>query len=108
MPEYASDNADSALVDGELHHGEAVEEKISLSDRFGLWLSFYPLKQTAFLEVARHWVNQLAQEHRIPVNLEDAQMEREALQWALARGVRNGRTAQYFARHWVGTAGRQR
>lgn len=105
VPEYASDNADSHLVDGELHHGEAVEEKISLSDRFGLWLSFYPLKQSAFVDVVRHWVERLAVLHAVRVDLDDPQMVKEALRWALARGVRNGRTAQYFARHWVGAAG---
>ncbi|MEM7101338.1 MAG: ATP-binding protein [Pseudomonadota bacterium] len=109
LPEYHSNNAQSGLVDGELHHGEAVEEKISLSDRFGLWLSFYPLKQDDYLTVVEHWVQQLSDSYGVPLAGQDdthlVAMHREALQWSLARGVRNGRTAAYFARHWVGSAG---
>ena len=103
VPEYHSDNQQSQIVDGELHHGEAVEEKISLSDRFGLWLSFYPFKQAAYLDVVAHWVNKHAIEVGQSIDLEDPQLRAEALQWALARGARNGRTAQYFARYWVGS-----
>jgi len=101
MPEYMAENEQSSIVGGELHHGEAVEEKISLSDRFGLWLSFYPFKQDAYLEVARHWVEVLGGKRGMSgLWTDDARAE--ALRWALARGVRSGRTAQYFARHWVG------
>lgn len=102
LPEYMSDNARAAHVQGELHHSEAVEEKISLSDRFGLWLSFYPFKQDAYLEVAEHWVTALAAAHGLAESWDD-DARAEALRWALARGVRSGRTAQHFARHWVGT-----
>lgn len=105
VPEHMSDNQQSHLVDGELHHGEAVEEKISLSDRFGIWLSFYPFRQDAYLEVVNHWVTQLAAEHEVKADLQDENLRLEALQWALARGARNGRTAQYFARDWVGRLG---
>ncbi len=105
VPEHMSDNQQSHLVDGELHHGEAVEEKISLSDRFGICLSFYPFRQQAYLEVVAHWVSQLAAQHQLQVDLQDEQLRLEALQWALARGARNGRTAQYFARDWVGRLG---
>lgn len=105
LPEYMADNQQSRLVDGELHEGEAVEEKISLSDRFGIWLSFYPFKQDAYLQVVRHWVAQLADVHSLAVDLEDGELRAEALRWALARGTRNGRTAQYFARQWVGRLG---
>jgi len=101
VPEYMADNEQASMVGGELHQGEAVEEKISLSDRFGLWLSFYPFKQDAYLEVARHWVESLGSRRGLKgLWTEDARAE--ALRWALARGVRSGRTAQYFARHWVG------
>lgn len=103
LPEYMSDNQQAVMVDGELHQGEAVEEKISLSDRFGLWLSFYPFKQDAYLDVARHWVDSLGKRHGLS-GLWSDDARAEALRWALARGVRNGRTAQYFARHWVGSA----
>lgn len=104
VPEHTSDNQQTRIVDGELHEGEAVEEKISLSDRFGLWLSFYPFKQDDYLVVVRHWVVKLASQHGVQIDLEDDEMRAEALRWALARAVRNGRTAQYFARHWVGQA----
>lgn len=102
VPEYMSDNQQARMIDGELHEGEAVEEKISLSDRFGVWLSFYPFKQDAYLTVVKHWVAKIAAEHEVDIDLEGAEMRGAALRWALARGVRNGRTAQYFARDWVG------
>jgi predicted AAA+ superfamily ATPase len=102
VPEYMSDNQTARMVDGELHEGEAVEEKISLSDRFGVWLSFYPFKQDAYLVVVKHWVAKIAAEHEVDIDVEDLDMRGAALRWALARGVRNGRTAQYFARDWVG------
>lgn len=102
VPEHMSDNLNTRVVGNELHESEVVEEKISLSDRFGLWLSFYPFKQDAYLSVVEHWVSKLADKHEVTLDLQDEQLRKVALQWALARGVRNGRTAQYFARHWVG------
>ena len=104
VPEYASDNQQTRVLDNELHEGEAVEEKISLSDRFGIWLSFYPFKQDVYLDVVGHWTSKLAAQYGVAVDLESEALRTEALQWALSRGVRNGRTAQYFARHWVGRA----
>jgi predicted AAA+ superfamily ATPase len=101
LPEYASDNEHVKVGEGELHESEAVEEKISLSDRFGLWLSFYPFRQDAYLDVVAHWVTRLGRAHGLTVAWDDA-LRAEALRWALARGVRSGRTAQHFARHWVG------
>ena len=101
LPEYMSDNEQATYVQGELHQSEAVEEKISLSDRFGLWLSFYPFKQQAYLEVVQHWVESLAAAHGLRQTWNE-DVRAEALRWALARGVRSGRTAQHFARHWVG------
>lgn len=105
VPEYMSDNQQTSVIDGELHEAEVVEEKISLSDRFGLWLSFYAFKQDVYLEVVQHWVSRWAGVYDVTVDLEDEAMRAEALRWALARGVRNGRSAQYFARHWVGSLG---
>ena len=96
-----SDNEQAKFVDGELHQSEAVEEKISLSDRFGLWLSFYPFKQQAYLDVVQHWLRKLAQTQGVSLPWDD-EVRGAALRWALARGVRSGRTAQHFARHWVG------
>lgn len=104
LPEYHSDNHDSQMVDGEIHHGEAVEEKISLSERFGLWLSFYPFDQQRFLEIAR---SHLAT-HGIQADIGiDQPWEKAALQWALGRGNRSGRCAEQFARDWAGNNGDQ-
>jgi len=102
VPEHMSDNQQVRVTDGELHESEAIEEKISLSDRFGLWLSFYPFRQDAYLHVVQHWVTKLGENHGVSVAQDDEELRAHALRWALARGVRNGRTAQYFARHWVG------
>jgi len=104
LPEYMAENEQARMVQGELHQGEAVEEKISLSDRFGLWLSFQPFRQQAYLEVVEHWVERLAERHGLALGWTD-EVRAEALRWALARGVRSGRTAQHFARHWVGSRG---
>ena len=101
LPEYMTDNEQTRMVDGELHQSEAVEEKISLSDRFGLWLSFYPFRQDDYLLVAQHWCARLSAEAGIDPQWTDS-VRGEALRWALARGVRSGRTAQHFARDWVG------
>ncbi len=101
LPEYTRDNLDTVVGEGEIHHGEAVDEKISLSDRFGLWLAFHPFRQDAYLDVAAHWLKRIGVEHGIDTPFDD-DARAEALRWALARGARNGRTAHYFARHWVG------
>ncbi len=101
LPEYMSDNEQATFVEGELHQSEAVEEKISLSDRFGLWLSFYPFNQEAYLAVVKHWLKVFGDAHGVTVNWDDT-VRGASLRWALARGVRSGRTAQYFARHWTG------
>lgn len=101
LPEYMADNERASFVEGELHQSEAVEEKISLSDRFGLWLSFYPFKQDAYIDIVKHWLKKLSRAHGVKVTWND-DVRAAALRWALARGVRSGRTAQHFARHWVG------
>ena len=95
VPEYQTDNDQSRLVDGELHHGEAVEEKISLSERFGVWLSFHPFSQDLYLEAVAHWL------HVHGGKLDDV-ARAEALKWALTRGNRSGRVAAQFARDWSG------
>lgn len=102
LPEFHSDNRDSRIRDGELHHGEAVEEKISLSDRFGLWISFHPFSQAQYLEVVRHWVERLAPTNAQRTESDWEPIERAALQWSLRRGARGGRTAWQFARDWAG------
>ena len=101
MPEYFSDNAATKYVGEEIHPGEAVEEKISLSERFGLWLSFYPFSQEAYLDIVNSWL-----EH---YGLKGAQLDearQHALNWAVQRGSRSGRVAEQFARDWVGQLGR--
>ncbi|GGJ42225.1 ATP-binding protein [Pseudomonas avellanae] len=101
VPEKESDNADWKHVDGELHPSEAVEDKIALSDRFGLWLSFYPFTQEHYLNVVEHWITQLA--HKAGLQWQrDEHLEKAAIRWATARGNRNGRCAYQFSRYWVG------
>ena len=103
MPEYFSENQETRHRDGEIHPGETVEEKISLSDRFGLWVSFYPFDQDAYLEIAAHWIAVLGGDVTEPELFRS-----EALQWALQRGGRSGRSAWHFARDWVGRQGMPR
>lgn len=100
LPELQSENREARVVDGELHHGESVEEKISLSDRFGLWVPFHPFTQAQYLTVVRHWIPRLGCS---PVDW--GELEGAALQWALRRGSRSGRTAWQFARDWAGRFG---
>ena len=96
MPEYMAENLETKHLGGEVHPGEAIEEKISLSDRFGLWVSFHVMDQETYLAVARHWAAALG------APADDAAFERAALQWSLGRGARNGRVAWQFARDWTG------
>ncbi len=101
VPERQSDNENWQMVDGELHPDEAVEDRIALSDRFGLWLSFYPFSQPHYLDVVRHWID--VQSVRVSLQWAwDEALEKEAIRWATARGNRNGRCAYQFARQWVG------
>jgi len=101
VPEKESDNENWKRVDGELHPSEAVEDKIALSDRFGLWLSFYPFTQEHFLSVVEHWIGQLAQPAGLAWQRTEA-LDILAVRWATGRGNRNGRCAYQFARYWVG------
>lgn len=101
VPEKESDNANWQNVDGELHPSEAVEDKIALSDRFGLWLSFYPFTQDHYLNVVEHWITQLARKAGLGWQ-RDEELEKAAVRWATGRGNRNGRCAYQFARYWVG------
>jgi len=101
VPEKESDNENWQRVDGELHPSEAVEDKIALSDRFGLWLSFYPFTQEHFLSVVEHWIGQLASASGLEWQRDEA-LDITAVRWATGRGNRNGRCAYQFARYWVG------
>jgi uncharacterized protein len=97
LPEKMSDNASYKYEGDDLHPGETVEEKISLSERFGLWLSFYPFRQDDYLGIVAHW---LASYGCDAAQVEEARGE--ALQFALQRGSRSGRVAWQFAKDYAG------
>ncbi len=96
MPESMRDNLDTRHIEGEIHPSESVEEKISLSERFGLWLSFYPFDQDQYLDIAGQWLAYFGIKEVTPP------IREAALQWALGRGSRSGRVAWQFARDWAG------
>lgn len=97
MPETMQENLATRHEGDEVHPAEGVEEKISLSERFGLWASFYPFTQDEYLDIVSHWLR-----HFDPAaELADA-VRREALQWAQGRGSRSGRAAWQFAKAWTG------
>jgi predicted AAA+ superfamily ATPase len=99
MPERLSENAEAVHTDdGEIHPGETTEEKISLSERFGLWLSFYPFDQEQYLDIAHYWVVVLAGRAKF----DEVAFRKAALLWALERGGRSGRIAYQFARDFAG------
>jgi len=98
MPEQMSENLETRYeASGEIHPGETAEEKISLSERFGLWVSFHSFNQQDYLDIVGHW---LAHFGCSPAAI--AQARQPALQWALERGSRSGRVALHFARDWAG------
>ncbi|CAN5414472.1 ATP-binding protein [soil metagenome] len=98
LPERMSDNTTYKYSeDGDLHPGETVEEKISLSERFGLWVSFYPFKQDDYLDIVAHWLGHFG------CDVQQVQEARaDALRWALQRGSRSGRVAWQFAKDHAG------
>lgn len=102
LPEYENDNRGAMLVNNELHHGESVEEKISLSGRFGLWVGFHPFSQEQYLLVARQWTEKLCAKQKTEITWsKDA--EDQAIQWSYIKGDSSGRIAYQFACRWVGT-----
>ena len=101
MPEYMDENGGTTGVRGEIHQREAVEEKVSLSDRFGLWLSFYPFDQNDYLQAVANWLADFGVEY------EDT-ARKAALMWAQMRGSRSGRSAWQFACDWAGRLPEQR
>ncbi len=101
LPEYMAENLTyTHTEDGEVHPGEVVEEKISLSERFGLWVSFYPFTQAEYLAIVAQWLQHFGIQE--PARIEAARPE--ALIWALERGSRSGRVAYQFARDFSGRA----
>jgi hypothetical protein len=97
MPEYMHENLEYRHVGEEIHPGETSEEKVSLSERFGLWVSFYPFDQDDYLKIVDVWLDHF----KAPAAHSDA-ARRAALQWSLQRGSRSGRVAWQFARDWAG------
>lgn len=99
LPEYMKENLTyTHTAEGEVHPGEVVEEKISLSERFGLWVSFYPFSQDEYLTIVAQWLSSFG----VPTSDIDAARP-QALVWALERGSRSGRVAYQFARDYAGT-----
>jgi predicted AAA+ superfamily ATPase len=101
LPEYFSENLETRHVGDEVHPGESVEEKISLSERFGLWISFYPFSQDDYLAAVEQWLRW----HKVTMPRDGVAVEavhREAIQFALQRGSRSGRVAWQFARALAG------
>jgi len=98
LPEYMKENLSyQHMADGEVHPGEVVEEKISLSERFGLWVSFYPFSQDEYLAITAQWLRGFGvAEEAI------AAARQESLVWALERGSRSGRVAFQFAKDYAG------
>ena len=101
MPEYMDENGGTTGIRGEIHQKEAVEEKISLSDRFGLWLSFYPFDQNDYLQAVENWLDDFGVDF-------DETACKAALQWTQMRGNRSGRSAWQFACDWAGRLPEQR
>ena len=97
MPEFMQENLEYKHVGEEIHPGETSEEKVSLSERFGLWASFYPFDQDDYLRIVAVWL-----EHFKAPGARSETAQRAALQWALQRGSRSGRVAWQFARDWAG------
>jgi predicted AAA+ superfamily ATPase len=101
LPEYMKENLTyTHTEDGEVHPGEGVEEKISLSERFGLWISFYPFNQAEYLAIVAQWLRRFGVDESA---IEAARQE--SLVWALERGSRSGRVAHQFARDYAGRHG---
>jgi len=95
MPEFMQENLEYRHVGEEIHPGETSEEKVSLSERFGLWVSFYPFDQDEYLRIVRIWLRHFK-------TAAGADADAAALQWSLTRGSRSGRVAWQFARDWAG------
>lgn len=96
VPEYLGENEQTSHLGGEIHPAESIDDKVALSERFGLWLSFYPFDQDEYLTAVQQWL-----QHYTYTDWNDT-VRRAALQWSQMRGARSGRTALQFARDWAG------
>ena len=102
LPEYMHENLEYKHVGGEIHPGESAEEKISLSERFGIWLSFYPFDQEQYLAIVDHWLLHFG------CTAKEVEAARgDSLTWTIERGSRSGRVAWQFARDHVGKLGKK-
>jgi hypothetical protein len=101
LPEYMSENLETKHVGDEVHPGESVEEKIALSERFGVWISFYPFVQDEYLAAVNGWLAHFGVKPAATPREREAR-QREAIQYALQRGSRSGRVAWQFARGFAG------
>lgn len=101
LPEYETDNRGAMLVNNEMHNGEAIEEKISLSGRFGLWVGFHPFSQDQYLSVTRQWVDKLFAKQGSSLVWTD-ETRAAAIKWGYDKGDNSGRIAYQFACRWVG------
>lgn len=101
LPEYETDNRGAMLVKNEIHHGEAAEEKISLSGRFGIWVGFHPFSQDQYLRVTRLWIDKLCAKQGVELTW-TKDVQDEAILWSQKKGDSSGRIAYQFACYWVG------
>ena len=101
LPEFETDNRGAMLINSEMHHGEAIEEKISLSGRFGLWVGFHPFNQDQYISVARQWVVKLFAKQKSPLAWNE-EARAAAIKWGYDKGDNSGRIAYQFACRWVG------
>lgn len=101
LPEYESDHRGGMFVNGEMQQSEAMEEKISLSDRFGLWVAFYAFSQDRYLEAVRFAITREARERNVEIPL-TKELDQEAIKWSHDKSKRCGRTAYQFSKNYVG------
>lgn len=101
LPEYESDHLGGKYVRGELQQSEAMEEKVSLSDRFGIWVAFYAFSQDRYIDAVKLCIAREARQRELEIPWSQ-ELEREAIQWSHDKSKRCGRTAYQFSKHWVG------
>lgn len=101
LPQFETDNRGAMLVNNEMHHGEAIEEKISLSGRFGIWVAFHPFSQEHYVTVVRQWIEKLSAQQAVVLPWTEEARE-AAIQWGYDKGDNSGRIAYQFACRWVG------
>lgn len=95
LPEMLEDNYQTQIVENEIHHGDAVEEKMSLSERFGIWLAFYPFNDSEYLNIVAHWVKKFGMEFT-------DQVAKDAIMWSRQRASKSGRCAYQYAINLLG------